>query len=156
MTNDHHQRADARRPFFAAALAALVGLCVVAGAAWAQGDEVVEFKGSSSTVTPEFEVQAPWIIDWRAFSDFPQSMFIEISLLDSTTGLHQGVITETRDVGTGVKMFSESGAFKLRINSDLVRWQVLVKELTEEEAARYTPKKREGVLSDEWFRNKGD
>lgn len=154
MHKDCHERGIAPLPLFAAAL---LGLCLVlAGTARAQDEEVIEFKGSSSTVTPEFEVQAPWIIDWRAFSDFPQSMFLEIALLDSTTGLHQGVITETRGVGTGVKMFRESGAYKLRVNSDLVRWQVLVKELTEEEAARYTPKKREGVLSDEWFRNKGD
>ena len=155
MQNDRRDRGTGTHPLLATAL---IALCVMAlaGAARAQDDGVIEFKGSSSMVTPEFEVEAPWVLDWRAFSDFPQSMYIEIALLDSVTGLHQGVVAETRDVGTGVKMFHESGAYKLRINSDLVRWQVLVKELTEEEAARYTPRQREGVLGNEWFRNKGD
>lgn len=141
----------AARPLFAA-----VALFLMAGSAWAQDDEITEFEGSASTTTPEFEVEAPWIIDWRAFSDFPQSMFLEISLLDATTGLHQGVVKETRDVGTGVKMFSESGTYKLRIQSDLTRWQVLIKELTEEEAALYKPREREGVLGNDWFRNDRD
>lgn len=143
----------AARPFFAAAA---VALCLMAGSAWAQDDEITEFNGAASTTTAEFEVEAPWIIDWRAFSDFPQSMFLEISLLDATTGLHKGVVKETREVGTGVKIFSESGTYKLRIQCDLVRWQVLIKELTEEEAARYTPQEKEGVLGNKWFRNKDD
>lgn len=143
----------AARPLFAAAVMAL---CLMTGNAHAQNEEITEFTGTASTTTAEFEVEAPWIIDWRAFSDFPQSMFLEISLLDATTGLHKGVIKETREVGTGVKMFSDSGTYKLRIQSDLTRWQVLIKELSEEEAARYTPQEREGVLGNKWFRNKDD
>jgi hypothetical protein len=142
-----------RRPVF---VATLIAACLIAGNALAQEDEITEFTGTASTTTAEFEVEAPWIIDWRAFSDFPQSMFLEISLLDATTGLHRGVVKETRAVGTGVKMFSDSGTYKLRIQSDLARWQVLIKELSEEEAARYTPQQKEGVLGDKWFRNKGD
>lgn len=147
------QQDISRRPFF---VAAVVALCLTAGGAWPQDDAVTEFTGTTSTTTPEFEVEAPWIIDWRAFSEFPQSMFLEISLLDATTGLHRGVVKETRDIGTGVKMFSESGTYKLRIQSDLTRWQVLIKELSDEEAARYTPQKKEGVLGNKWFRNKDD
>lgn len=148
-----NQQQIARRRFSGAAV---VALCLAAGSGWAQDGEITEFKGTTGTTTPEFEVEAPWIIDWRAFSDFPQSMFLEISLLDAATGLHKGVVKETRTVGTGVKMFSESGSYKLRIESDLVRWQILIKELTEEEAARYTPQDKEGVLGNKWFRNKGD
>lgn len=145
------QQIIARRPFF---VTALVALCLMAGSARAQDDSTTEFKGTTSMTTPGFEVEAPWIIDWRAFSDFPQSMFLEISLLDATTGLHKGVIKETREVGTGVKLFSESGAYKLRIQSDLTRWQILIKELTDEEAALYTPQERKGALGNDWFRSK--
>jgi hypothetical protein len=143
----------AGQPIFAAILAVA---CLAAGTARAQDAAVTEFTGTTGTTTPEFEVEAPWIIDWRAFSDFPQSMFLEITLLDATTGLHKGVVKETRAVGTGVKMFSEGGSYKLRIESDLTRWQVLIKELTEEEAALYTPREKEGVLGNKWFRNRGD
>lgn len=148
-----NQQEIARRRFSAAAV---IALCLAAGSVSAQDGGITEFKGTTGTTTAEFEVEAPWIIDWRAFSDFPNSMFLEISLLDATTGLHKGVVKETRAVGTGVKMFSESGSYKLRIESDLVRWQVLIKELTEEEAALYTPQAKEGVLGNKWFRNKDD
>jgi len=148
-----NQQAVGRRALSVIAVAAL-GL--IAGGAWAQDGEIIEFNGATSTTTPEFEVEAPWIIDWRAFSDFPQSMFLEITLLDATTGLHKGVVKETREVGTGVKMFSESGSYKLRVQSDLTRWQLLVKELSEEEAARYTPQEKEGALGNKWFRKRDD
>ena len=137
-------------------VASLIAACLIAGTVRAQDDGVTEFTGSAAMTTPQFEVEAPWILDWRAFSDFPQSMFLEISLLDATTGLHKGVVKETREVGTGVKLFSESGTFKLRIQSDLTRWQILIKELTDEEAALYTPQEKKGALGNDWFRNKRD
>lgn len=120
-------------PLFAAVLS------LAAGAAVAQEGERVEFEGSSSTTTSTFDVQAPWLLDWRVYSDFPQAMTLDISLLDATTGLHEGQILQTKEVGDGVKLFNTSGSFKLRVNSDLARWHVIIAELTEEEAERYTP-----------------
>lgn len=142
-----------RRPLLVMTAAAL---CLVAVAAHAQDGEALEFKGSSSMVTPAFEVEGPWILDWRIFSDYPQSMSIEIALLNATTGMHQGLIKQTKQIGNGVKLFREGGSYRLRVDSDLARWQVLIKEVTEEEAARYTPKEKEGVLSDRWFRTRED
>jgi hypothetical protein len=113
----------------------------------------LEFKGSSSTTTPKFTVEAPWILDWRVFSDFPQSMSIEIALLDGTTGMHAGLVSQTKELGNGVKLFEEGGTYQLRIDSDLARWQVLVKELTTEEAEQYTPKQK-GFRRDSPFRQR--
>jgi hypothetical protein len=135
---------------------AMVGLCFLASGASAQDDDVLEFKGTNSTVTPAFEVQAPWILDWRIYTDFPQSMSLEIALLDATTGMHDGQVLQTKKTGTGVKLFEEGGSYKLRIDSDLARWQLLIKELTPEEAEQYTPKGREGALGNEWFRTPED
>ena len=118
----------------------LLALCFLAGTAGAQQDEALEFTGSSSTTTPKFTVEAPWILDWRVFSDFPQSVSIEIALLDGTTGMHDGLVLQRKEMGNGVKLFNEGGTYQLRIDSDLARWQILVKELTEEEAEQYTPK----------------
>jgi hypothetical protein len=145
--------AGRRRPNIALAI---VGLCLLASGAPAQDGDVLEFKGTNSTVTPAFEVQAPWILDWRIYTDFPQSMSLEIALLDATTGMHDGQILQTKEMGTGVKLFEEGGSYKLRIDSDLARWQLLIKELTPEEAEQYTPRERDGVLGNEWFRTRKD
>lgn len=130
----------------------VLALCLSASVAKAD-EQSLEFTGSSSTTTPKFTVEAPWIIDWRVFSDFPQSMSIEIALLDGTTGMHAGLVKQTKELGTGVKLFEESGTYQLRIDSDLARWQVLVKELTTEEAEQYLPKQK-GFRRDSPFRQR--
>jgi hypothetical protein len=114
-------------------------LCLVAGAAIAQDNQTFEFKGASSSTTSTFDVQAPWVLDWRVYSDFPQAMSVDIALLDAVTGLHQGQILQTKEVGDGVKLFNQSGSFKLRVDSDLARWHLIIAEVTKEEAERYTP-----------------
>lgn len=105
---------------------------------------VTEFsgRGSTATTTREFEVQAPWIVDWRVNSDFQGSMAIEISLVDGPTSFHKGLILQTKQPGTGVRLFSESGSFRFRISSTLTDWRLKIEELTREEAAQYTPRGR--------------
>ena len=140
-----------RRPNAACWLPVLA-LCLSATVSGAQ-EQSLEFKGSNSMTTPKFTVEAPWILDWRVFSDFPQSVSIEIALLDGTTGMHKGLVVQTKEMGNGVKLFNEGGTYQLRIDSDLARWQVLVKELTKEEAEQYTPKQK-GFQRDSPFRQR--
>jgi hypothetical protein len=130
----------------------VLAICLLASVSRAQ-EQPLEFTGSSSTTTPKFMVEAPWILDWRVFSDFPQSVSIEIALLDGTTGMHRGLVLQTKEMGNGVKLFDEGGTYQLRIDSDLARWQILVRELTEEEAKQYTPKE-EGFRRDSPFRQR--
>jgi hypothetical protein len=130
----------------------VLALSLCASTAGAQ-DAPLEFTGSSSMTTPKFTVEAPWILDWRVFSDFPQSVSIEVALLDGTTGLHKGLVVQRKEMGNGVKLFEESGTYQLRIDSDLARWQILVKELTEEEARQYTPKEK-GLQRNSPFRQR--
>ena len=99
-----------------------------------------EFQGSSSITTPEFNVKAPWILDWRVNGEYSKVIGFEIDLLNAKTGLHAGRILKTKRVGNGVKLFNTSGRFKLRIDASLARWQIKVEELTEEQAAEYTPR----------------
>lgn len=151
--NEYAGHVSNRRPLITVVI---VSLCLFATGALAQDSEALEFKGSNSTVTSAFEVKAPWILDWRIYTDFPQSMSLEIALLDATTGMHDGQVLQTKQMGSGVKLFEEGGSYKLRIDSDLARWQLLVKEITAEEALQYTPKGQEGVLGNEWFRTRQD
>ena len=101
---------------------------------------VTEFTGRGATTTTEFEVQAPWILDWRVNSDYQKSMKIEVHLVDSMTGFHRGRILRTLFPGNGVRLFNEGGRFRLRISATLADWRFKVEELTPDEAELYTPR----------------
>lgn len=42
-------------------------------------ERIKEFRGSRNTDTLEFEVRAPWILDWRVVTDYPGQMAVDIS-----------------------------------------------------------------------------
>jgi hypothetical protein len=107
----------------------------------AQAEELVtEFKGSRSTSTLEFEVKAPWIMDWRLTGDGNQVSAVDVSLFDAGTGVHEGMVLRRKMPGNGVRMFDQSGRFYFRIDATLMEWTLKVIQLTEEEAEAYTPK----------------
>lgn len=111
-------------------------------AATASGQQVVaEFSGNNNTTTREFEVQGPWILNWRVTGNYTGSVGFELALLDGKTRMHKGVILRIRHRDNGVKLFEESGTFRFRISSGLADWHLKVEEITEEEAALYTPRK---------------
>ncbi|MDH4108865.1 MAG: hypothetical protein OEW35_11125 [Gammaproteobacteria bacterium] len=122
-------------------LGALLLLVVPAGAA----ELVQEFSGTGTATTAEFEVEAPWILDWRVNSDYQNAMAIEISLLDGKTGFLVGRIVQTKRPGNGVRLFKEGGSYRVRVSATLARWTVKVEELTREELELYEPKKK-GLL----------
>jgi hypothetical protein len=101
---------------------------------------VSEFKGSESRVTAEFEVKAPWIIDWRTNGDYPGSMGIQVSLLSSPGDEYLGKVVSTKYVDNGVKLFEEGGRYRLQVNSSLMNWTLRVEQLTHAEAEAYSPK----------------
>ena len=100
-----------------------------------------EFKGSGSKTTAEFEVKAPWIVDWRTRGDYPGQMAVEISLL-TPTGEYVGKIAMTKYVDNGVRLMDEGGRYVLQVNSSLAEWTLRVEQLTSEEAKTYTPKEK--------------
>lgn len=127
-------------------LIALLSTIVLAGTA-GSAELVRQFTGSASTTTVEFEVKAPWILDWRVNSDYRKTMAVEVHLVDSLTGIHRGRVLRTKYAGNGVRLFNESGRFKFRISSTLTDWDLKVQELTREEAELYTPRERKGPLT---------
>lgn len=105
------------------------------------GAQVVrEYSGQGAQITSEFEVQAPWILDWRVNSEFQKAMAIEVHLVDGLTGFQEGLILKTKYPGNGVRLFNESGRFRLRISATLARWNLRIEQLTPEEAELYTPR----------------
>ena len=100
-----------------------------------------QFEGTGNTVTPEFDVQGPWLLDWRLNGDYDNMIAIDIMLLEGRTGRHVGQVLHTKRPGNGVKLFNSSGRFKLRVDSTLARWTVKIIQITPEEAELYTPRK---------------
>jgi len=121
-------------------LVVLALLCGFAGTASSK-ELIQEFKGSDSKTTTEFEVKAPWIVDWRTHGDYPGQMAVEINLL-SPTGEYLGKIARTKYVDDGVRLFDEGGHYVLQVNSSLASWTLRVEQLTKEEAELYKPKEK--------------
>ena len=101
---------------------------------------IVEFSGNNNKTTPEFEVQAPWILNWRVTGSYTGAVGFELMLLDGKTRMHKGVILRIRRTGNGVKLFNESGSFRFRISSGLANYHLKVEEISEEDAKLYTPR----------------
>jgi len=100
-----------------------------------------EFKGSTNKTTTEFEVKAPWIVDWRTHGDYPGQMAVEVNLT-TVTGEYIGKVFVTKYVDDGVKLFNESGTYVLQVNSSLANWTLRVVQLTRQEAETYLPKEK--------------
>lgn len=121
--------------------ALLAGAALPAFSGVGQAAQVVaEFHGSESRNTPEFEVQAPWILDWRVSTDGAYQSAVDVSLERAGTGAHVGSVLRTKYPGNGVRLFDESGRFYFRVDSMFVSWTFKVVQLTEAEAKTYTPR----------------
>ena len=103
---------------------------------------VREFSGSRTIQTAEFEVQAPWLIDWRVNSEFEDSMGLAIVLLNAPSGTHAGTVMKTKHRGNGLRLMEQGGRFSLKVDAVLADWTIKVIQLTPEEAKAYTPKDR--------------
>ena len=116
------------------------GLAVCALAAPAQAGELVrQFSGDRSTQTVEFEVAAPWLIDWRVNTEFPGSMGLAVILVNAN-GAYEGRVLKTKVPGNGVRLMETGGRFSFKVDATLANWILKVEQLTPEEAELYTPK----------------
>ncbi len=103
-------------------------------------DRVREFRGTGNTTTAIFQVEAPWVLDWRLDGDFDELVALDVTLVEAHTGRHIGRVLHTKRKGNGVKLFDTSGRYQLRISSSLARWTIKIDQLTPEEAELYVPK----------------
>jgi len=124
--------------YFTVSVAALLlgWVCIPASAE----ELIVEFNGSGNQTTAEFKVQAPWILDWRINSEYTRMLSFDLDLVDGRTGVLKGSILRTKSLGNGVRMFNESGTYRLRINGSFIDWYLKIKQLTPAEAELYKPK----------------
>ncbi|MEE4162128.1 MAG: hypothetical protein V2I25_06425 [Woeseiaceae bacterium] len=102
---------------------------------------VKEFQGSGNRTTAEFQVEGPWILDWRLDGDFDTLVALDVTLIDARNGRHLGRVLHTKYKGNGVKLFEKGGRYRLRVSSTLARWTFKVEQITPEEAELYTPRR---------------
>jgi len=120
------------------AIAALFWLSTTSTALGAE--TVREFSGSTNSILPDFEVKAPWIIEWRVSTDSERGAAVDVSMEQAGTGVLQGSVLNTKWPGKGVRLFDEGGNYHFRVSSSLASWQLRVVQLTPEEAKAYTPR----------------
>ncbi|MDX1556119.1 MAG: hypothetical protein R3212_08840 [Xanthomonadales bacterium] len=101
---------------------------------------VADFRGDRPMQTDEFEVKAPWILDWRVTGDLEGEMAVDVSLVKGEFNVHEGNVLKTKHPGNGVRLFNEGGRFFFRVDSTFAGWSLRVYQLTDEEAKLYTPK----------------
>lgn len=124
------------RRLFATALGA--ALLVAASGAGAE-ELVARFSGSASGATDEFEVRAPWLMEWVVSGHEGQFEVIEIGLVDAGTGTYEGIAVKSKMAGSGARLFDKGGHYYFRVSSSLMNWHINVKQLTEQEAEEYEP-----------------
>ena len=124
-------------------LSVFVFVAATLAATSVQGKELVrKFTGSRSAETAEFEVQAPWLLDWLVNGDYPQMLAVEVSLIDARTGQHAGYVLKTKYKGNGVRLFEEGGRYRLKVDATMANWILKIEQLSREEAEQYTPRTR--------------
>ena len=101
-------------------IATLLTTLSTAGAA----DRVREFKGTGNTTTAIFNVESPWLLDWRLDGDFDELVALDVTLVEANTGRHIGRVLHTKRKGNGAKLFKSAGRYQLRISSSLARWTI--------------------------------
>jgi hypothetical protein len=127
-----------RYPIRAAAIVLLVSTLTSTALA---KELVKEFQGTGNRTTAEFQVDGPWILDWRLDGDFDTLVALDVTLIDARNGRHLGRVLHTKYKGNGVKLFEQGGRYRLRVSSTLARWTFKVEQITPEEAELYTPRR---------------
>jgi len=119
---------------------ALIGLLAFTAIGPTQAGELVrQFSGDRSIQTAEFEVESPWLIDWRVNSEFPNSMGIAVTLVNAS-GAYEGLVIKTKAPGNGVRLVQQGGRYSFKVDASVANWMLKVEQLTPEEAELYTPK----------------
>lgn len=128
-----------RNPIRATAAMLLIAASLATPAA--AKELVKQFQGSGNRTTAEFEVEGPWILDWRLDGDFDTLVALDVTLIDARSGRHVGRVLHTKYRGNGVKLFEKGGRYRFRVSSTLARWTFKVEQITPEEAELYTPRR---------------
>ena len=111
----------------------------------------LRFAGDKTDRTDVFTMDGPWLLDWsaRSPSRLPCNYQIwskdgssglpcniELRLVDARSGDYLGTIAQLEGEGRGYKLFGDAGTYRIEVVSQHVNWELLVKPISEERAAR--------------------
>ena len=96
----------------------------------------VRFDGEGNGRTAVFEIDGPWMLDWRLHSAAPSLAVFEMRLHDGGSGDFIGRLIELHGTGNGVKLFEQGGTFQIAIVASHVAWELEVSEVSEDQAAQ--------------------
>ena len=105
---------------------------------------LVEFSGEGNGRTKDFSVNGPWLLDWRAESEFPD-LATTTMRLEGTSAEAGGIIAEVAGAGNGLKLFRTSGTFYISVEAQNAKWRIEVSEISEEWAKRLEQVTRDTV-----------
>jgi hypothetical protein len=129
----------------------LVSLFTCMVLAWPAQAGDLRFAGDTADTTDVFTMDGPWVLDWsaRSPSRLPCNYEIwskdgsaglpcnfELRLHDARSGEYLGTIAQLEGEGRGYKLFGAAGSYRIEIVSQQVKWELLVKPITEERAAK--------------------
>lgn len=113
--------------------------------------EDLRFAGNAAGESDVFTMNGPWLLDWsaRSPSKLPCNYQIwsrdgteglpcnfELRLIDADSGDYIGMIAQLEGEGRGYKLFEAPGNYRIGIVSQHVEWELLVKPITAERAAK--------------------
>jgi len=96
---------------------------------------LVKFSGNDSGKTEEFGVKAPWLLDWQVESEFPD-LAATVIRLEGTSEQAGGIVAEVAGEGRGLKLFRESGRYRIDVAAQNAKWRIEITEIGEEWATR--------------------
>ena len=129
----------------------IISLFTCIFAAWPALADDLRFAGDATDTTDVFTMDGPWVLDWsaRSPSRLPCNYEVwskdgkaglpcnfELRLFDAKSGEHLGTIAQLEGEGRGYKLFGNAGTYRIEIVSQHVKWELLVKPITEERAAK--------------------
>jgi hypothetical protein len=97
-------------------------------------EPIARFEGSGNERTPEFTTQGAWMLHWGTQSTDSLPKIFELRLYDADSGSFLGTVTQTRELGSGRKLFEERGRYRLDVVASNLEWLLIVSEVEADEA----------------------
>jgi len=96
-----------------------------------------QFSGSVSADTPEFDVVAPWIVEWRITGEPNPGAGVRISMIKADSGAEAGLVLNTTKASESAKLFKQSGRYYFHVDANKMNWALRVTQVSQEEAKQY-------------------
>ena len=99
-------------------------------------EPAARFEGGGNERTPAFETQGAWLLHWSTQSSDAMPKIFELKLYDADAGEFLGIITQTREVGSGRKLFEDGGRYQFDVVASNLDWLLIITDVGDDEAGK--------------------